>query len=126
MPEVTLFFDYHYRHVTYRTPCRAIGHLVLFGNILRVLRIWECFLLSGFFALHSFLLVSNASLGAGSSTLMFSRASCWSSKHSPGLTICLNHSNPQTLYTKRFVFKAYHIIKILLVVNILTILFWKV
>ena len=52
-----------------------------------------------------------------------SRASCWSSKHSPGPTICLNHSNPQTLYFERFIYKAYHIIKTLLVVNILAFLF---
>ena len=46
-----------------------------------------------------------------------SRASCCSSKYSSGPTICLNHSNPQTLYSERFIFKAYHIIKTLLVVR---------
>ena len=35
-----------------------------------------------------------------------SRASCWSVKHSPSPTICLNHSNPQKVYTGRFYLRA--------------------
>ena len=49
MPEVILFFDYHHRHVIYRTPCRASGHLDDFGDQPAS---------------------SKASLGPGSSTLM--------------------------------------------------------
>ena len=63
-----------------------------------------------------------ASLRAGSLTLMSGGLHA-DLRNSPGPTICLNHSNPQTLYSERFIYKAYHIKKILLVVNILTILF---
>ena len=38
--------------------------------------------------------------------LKVSRASCWSSKHSPSPTICLNHGNPQMIYTGRFHLRA--------------------
>ena len=91
---------FHHRHFTYRTPCHASGHLV-----------------------HLVIqLVSKPPLGR-QFNLNVSRASCWSSKHSPGPTICLNHNNPQTLCFERFIYKAYHIIKTLLVVNILALLF---
>ena len=36
------------------------------------------------------------------------RASYWSSKHRPGPSVCLIHSNPQTSYSERFSFKSYH------------------
>ena len=66
-----------------------------------VLRIWESvFYSQAFFTLHSFLLVSRPPWGRQFS-LKVSRASCWSSKQSPGLIICLNHSNPQKFYTAR-------------------------
>ena len=35
--------------------------------------------------------------------LKVSQASCWSSKHSPGMTICLNHSNPQNIFVVSFI-----------------------
>ena len=57
---------------------------------------------------------------------LVSRASCWSSKHSPSQTICLNHNNPETSWSEWFSFKAYHIKEKLLVVNILVLLFWNV
>ena len=38
------------------------------------------------------------------------RASYWSSKHRPGPSVCLIHSNPQTSYSERFIFKFYHIL----------------
>ena len=38
--------------------------------------------------------------------LKVSRTSCWNSKHSSGLTICLNHSNPQKIYMGRFYLRA--------------------
>ena len=62
----------------------------------------ECLLLSGIFYLALLPAVFKASLGAGSSTSRSAGASCWSSKHSPSLTICLNHSNPQKIYMARF------------------------
>ena len=67
--------------VTYRAPCHAISYQLLPA-------------------------VFKASLGAGSSTSKVSRASCWSSKHSPSPTICLNHRNPQKRYTGRFYLRA--------------------
>ena len=86
--EVALFFDYH--HVTYRTLCHASGYIVIHRECYGSERAFLPFLDSqAFFTLHSFLLV-------------FSRASCWPSKHSPGLTICLNPNNPQKIYMSRF------------------------
>ena len=38
------------------------------------------------------------------------RASYWSSKHRPGPSVCLIHSNPQSSYSERFSFKFYHIL----------------
>ena len=87
------------------------------SDLPRVLRIWESVFYSlTFFTLHSFLLVLRLPRGR-QLNLNVSRALCWSSKHSPGPSICLNHNNPQTSYSERFSFKAYHIIKKLLVVN---------
>ena len=40
--------------------------------------------------------------GSRQLNLKASRASCWSPKHSPGPTICLNHNNPQKRYSGRF------------------------
>ena len=67
----------------------------------RVLRIWErVFYFQAFFTLHSFLLVSRLPWGR-QFNLKASRVSRWSSKHSPGPTICWNHSNPQKFYMSR-------------------------
>ena len=35
------------------------------------------------------------------------RTSCWSSKHSPALAICLNHNTPQQRYTGSVLSKVY-------------------
>ena len=37
-------------------------------------------------------------------------ASCWSSKHRPGPSVCLIHSNPQSSNSEEFVFKLYQIL----------------
>ena len=103
--------------VTYRTPCCAICHFVFLlppyhlqdtmpcqwlSSEPWVLRIWESIFYSQeFFTLHSFLLVLRLPWGR-QFKLKFSRDSCWSSKHSPGLAICLNHSNLQKRYGSRF------------------------
>ena len=59
----------------------------------------ESFSLSGVFYLTlPFLLV----LRSRQFNLKVSRTSCWSSKHSPGPTIHLNHNNPQNRYGGRF------------------------
>ena len=42
--------------------------------------------------------------------LEFCRASFWSSKHRPGPSVCLIHSNPQSWYTEESVFKSYLIL----------------
>ena len=65
------------------------------SDLPRVLRIWESvFYSQAFFILHSFLLVSRPPWGR-QFKLKVIRTPCWSSKHSPGPAICLNHNNPQ-------------------------------
>ena len=49
-------------------------------------------------------------LGSRQFFLEVCRASCWSSKHRPGPSVCLIHSNPQSSYSERFSFKFYHIL----------------
>ena len=96
MPLVTFFWCHL---ITYRTPCHASGHLVIYR---------ECY---GFermiFTLRRFLPYTPSCRfqgfpGSGQFSLRFSRASCWSSKHNTGLTSRLNHSNPQKRYDGRF------------------------
>ena len=51
------------------------------------------------------------SLGAGSSSLKFAGLLYWwLSKHTPGSSVCLIHSNPQSSCSERFSFKFYHIL----------------
>ena len=47
------------------------------------------------------------------------RASYWSSKHRPGPSVCLIHSNPQSFIHLKFVFIHVNIAKVLLVVKTL-------
>ena len=47
------------------------------------------------------------------------RASYWSSKHRPGPSVCLIHSNPQSFIHLKFVFMHVNIAKVLLVVKTL-------
>ena len=47
------------------------------------------------------------------------RASCWSSKHRPGPSVCLIHSNPQSFIHLKSVFIHVNIAKVLLVVKTL-------
>ena len=100
--------------VTYRTPCHAIGHFVFYyhhyhlqdsmpcqwlsSHLLQLLRVWE----SVFYpqAFLTFLLVSRPPWDR-QFNLKVSRVLCWSSKHSPGPAICLNHNYP--LSTKRVI-----------------------
>ena len=109
VPVVTLFFSLthvtcmalHYtaviRHstsVTYGTLCHASGHLVIYR---------ECYGFErAFFTLRSFLPCTLPAFSRLSWGLQFnlkvSRDLCWSSKHSPGPTFSLNHSNPQNVY----------------------------
>ena len=71
-PEATLFFYYH--HVTYRTPCHASGHLVIYRECYRFQRAF--FTLRRFFTLHSFLLISRHPWGL-QFNLKVIRVSCW-------------------------------------------------
>ena len=59
------------------------------------------------------------SLGAGSYFFESCRASYWSSKHRPGPSVCLIHSNPQSFIHLKFVFINVNIAKVLLVVKTL-------
>ena len=95
--------------VTYRMPCHAIGHFVFWSHHVTYSRSChtsghlmiyrECygferaFFTLAFFTLHSFLLVLRLPWGR-QFNLKVSRASCRSSKHSPGPAIRLNHNNP--------------------------------
>ena len=49
-------------------------------------------------------------LGSRQFFLEVCRASCWSSKHRSGLSVCLIPSNPQPWYSEEFVFKSYQIL----------------
>ena len=85
------------------TPCQVIGHKVLPTHPLpRVLWIWgSVFYSQAFFTLHSFLLVLRLPWRQ-QFNLKVSRASCWSSKHSPSQAIASNDSNAQKKYGSRF------------------------
>ena len=81
--------------ITYGTWYHASGHMMMYR---------ECY---GFeravFTLRRFLPCTpscylKASLGLVVQS-QISRASCWSSKHSPGLTICSIYSTPQKSFT---------------------------
>ena len=98
----------------------------------RVLRFWVgIFYPKVFFTLHSFptfwhipnILAQPAfikvSLGTGSYCLESCRVSYWSSKHRPGPSVCLIHSNPRSSIHLSFVFKHVNITKVLLVVKTL-------
>ena len=107
---------------TFSSPYRRVirdtfifNHSVIF--LPRALRFWVgIFYPQAFFTLRSFptFLEQPAfikvSLGAGSYFLESCRASYWSSKHRPGPSVCLIHSNPQSSYSERFSFKFYHIL----------------
>ena len=58
-------------------------------------------------------------LGASSYFLESCRASYWSSKHRPGPSVCLIHSNPQSFIHLKSVFMHVNIAKVLLVVKTL-------
>ena len=58
-------------------------------------------------------------LGAGSYFLESCRASYWSSKHRPGPSVCLIHSNPQSSIHLNFVFMHVNMAKVLRVVKTL-------
>ena len=59
------------------------------------------------------------SLGPGSYFLESCRVSYWSSKHRPGPSVCLIHSNPQSFLHLKSVFMHVNIAKVLLVVKTL-------
>ena len=83
-------FIFWCHHVTYSTLCYASGHLVIYCKCYGFERE---FFISGV-SLHTLLLLIRLPWDR-QFNLKVSRASCWSSKHSTGPTICLNHSNPQ-------------------------------
>ena len=56
------YFDFYYHHVTYRTPCHASGHIVIFTASATDFR--ERFLLSGVFYITLLPAGFKASLGA--------------------------------------------------------------
>ena len=86
-----------------------------FTVLLRVLWNWVgIFYPQAFFTLRSFTdiltCVYQGFPGSQQFFLEVCRASYWSSKHRPGPSVCLIHSNPQSSYSERFSFKFYHIL----------------
>ena len=98
MPDHWSLCSFWYHRVAYKTPCHASDLLVITA-IAMDLR--ECFQPSAVFYLTLLPSGFKTSLGAGSSTKV-SRASCWSSKHSPSPAMCFNHNNRQKKYAGRF------------------------
>ena len=91
--------------------------LPLLFNLLRALRFWVgVFYPQAFFTLRSFTDIFDSTCvyqgfpGSRQFFLEVCRASYWSSKHRPGASVCLIHSNPQSSYSERFSFKFYHIL----------------
>ena len=94
--------------MTYGTLCHAIAHQLLPTQPCYR----ECYgFESAFFTFRRFLPCTPSCFfqgfpGSRQFNLKVSRALCWSSKYSPGPTICLNHSNTQKIYTGRFYLRA--------------------
>ena len=90
--------------VTYGTLGHAIGHKLLPTQPCYR----ECYGFErAFFTLRHFLFYTFSCFfqgfpGSRQFNLKVSMASCWSSTHNPGPTICLNNSNPQKFYMGRF------------------------
>ena len=89
--------------------CYTIGHQLLptqpyYCTCCRSER--ECFLLSGIFFPCTPSCCFQGFPRRWQFNVQISRALCWSSKHSLDSTICLNHSNPQKIYTGRFYLRA--------------------
>ena len=91
--------------------------LILLFHQPRALRFWVgIFYPHAFFTLHSFPNIFDTTWffqglpGSRQFFLDVCRASCWSSKHRPGPSVCLIHSNPQSSYSEEFNFstKYYH------------------
>ena len=68
----------------------------------------RCFLLLA--SSPTFFCVYQGLPGSWQSFLEVFRASYWSSKHRPGPSVCLIHSNPQSSYSEKFIFKFYYIL----------------
>ena len=90
----------------------------------RALRSWVgIFYPQAFFTLCSFTniltCVYQGFPGSRQFFLEVCRASYWSSKHRPGPSVCLIHSNPQSFIHLKFVFIHVNIAKVLLVVKTL-------
>ena len=88
--------------------------LLLPFHLPRTLQFWVgIFYPQTLFTLRSFLDIFDTTCfyqgfpGSRQFFLEVCRASCWSSKHRPGPSVCLIHSNPQSSYSEEFVFKSY-------------------
>ena len=91
--------------------------LPLLFHLPRALRFWVgVFYPQAFFTLRSFTDIFDSTCvyqglpGSRQFFLEVCRASYWSSKHRPGPSVCLIHSNPQSSYSEEFIFKFYHIL----------------
>ena len=100
-PMLTVW-DYTIQWSSGKVPVLLAGHYVMsvvtWSSSASATDLRDRFLLSGVFYLariSAFLRL----IWSWQFNLKISRASCWSSNHSRGLTICLNHRNPQNIYT---------------------------
>ena len=97
MPLVILFFG-----VTMLLAGRHAIPVVIWWTTASATDLREVFLLSGVFYLTLLPVVFSGLPWGQQFNLKVSKASCWSSKHSPAQAICLKHHNPQKRYTDRF------------------------
>ena len=87
---------------------------IFFSTAASATALRDIFYLQAFFTLCSFTniltCVYQGFPGSRQFFLEVCRASYWSSKHRPGPSVCLIHSNPQTSYSERFNFKFYNVL----------------
>ena len=91
--------------------------LPLLFHLPRALRFWvSVFYPQAFFTLRSFTDIFDSTCvyqdlpGSRQFFLEVCRASYWSSKHRPGPSVCLIHSNPLSSYSEEFIFKFCHVL----------------
>ena len=101
---------------------RVICDIFIFNHseifLSRALRFWvDFFYPQAFFTLRSFTNIFDSTgvyqglPGSRQFFLEVCRASCWSSKHRPGPSVCLIHSNTQSSSSERFIFKFCYIFR---------------
>ena len=115
----TIAWFLHPFHIFSSAHQRVIRDTFIFNHSViilpQALRFWVgIFYPQAFFTLCYFTEISTCVYqgfpGSQQFFLEVCRASYWSSKHGPCPSVCLIHSNPQSLYSERFRFKFYHLL----------------